>query len=86
LTTDGGLKWLKIADGPHLIKVLDDIGILVLVPFNEATNEIKYSLDYGIKTMNTVRFTPNKNEDKYLVRSILKDVNYPMKIYLYVES
>lgn len=69
-------------DGPHLIKILEDIGMLILVPFNKRTNELLYSFDYGISGFDTLKFS----EEQIIVQSIMKDDHKRFKIYIYGES
>lgn len=47
LSVDGGLNWKMVDDGAHKYEFGDQGGILVMIDDEEATDEIKYSFDFG---------------------------------------
>ncbi|GAA99449.1 hypothetical protein E5Q_06148 [Mixia osmundae IAM 14324] len=47
LSTDAGVTWRMIDDGPHKYEFGDAGSILVLIEDDEATDHVKYSFDHG---------------------------------------
>lgn len=56
---DGGETWKEIKKGTHQWEFGDHGGVLVLVPKNEATNVLTYSIDMG-ETWSDYQFTNEK--------------------------
>lgn len=46
MTSDGGLVWKKLMDGPHIVKVIEEIGLVILVDFNKPTNQVVLTFDF----------------------------------------
>lgn len=59
--------------------MIDDISLLILVPFNQITNEIIYSLSNGLNGFQKFKFS----EEPSLVEIIIKDKFNPYKFYIY---
>lgn len=61
LTIDGGLTWKKLRDGPHIIKMVEEIGLLILAPYNKVTREIYLTFNYGETGFHNLIFSENKS-------------------------
>ena len=48
LSRDGGLSWVEIMNGPHLLEFGDHGGIIVMAPLYKPTKSILYSWNEGI--------------------------------------
>lgn len=48
LSRDGGLSWVEIMNGPHILEFGDHGGIIVMAPIFKPTKNILYSWDEGI--------------------------------------
>ncbi|MCQ2817742.1 MAG: hypothetical protein MJ252_10800 [archaeon] len=48
LTRNGGLSWFEIKKGTYIYEIGDHGGLIVIAPFEKATDTISYSYDEGI--------------------------------------
>lgn len=48
LSRDGGLTWLEIMNGPHILEFGDHGGIIVMAPLYKPTKKILYSWNEGV--------------------------------------
>jgi hypothetical protein len=47
ITVDGGVKWKRLLEGPNLIRVIEELGMLILIPYSQYTDKIYTSFDLG---------------------------------------
>ena len=47
ISRDGGVEWNEVAKGNHIYEIGDQGGLIVIAPYMNKTNYIRYSWDEG---------------------------------------